>query len=135
MGHTTGSHVLGTGFDANVRPDWLRTGYQRFPYAAQQSGQWWVLRLNHGFPEHDLYTLFVDGTAAADITATGEHPSPLVASVAALTPADPSAAEPHLDADTAAAVVQPLSHYVNYGSEHDDPCLFCSEDYNPLTPA
>jgi hypothetical protein len=53
--------VLGTGFDANVRSDWLRTGYQHFPYAAEQSGQWWVLRLNHGFPEHDLYTLFVDG--------------------------------------------------------------------------
>jgi hypothetical protein len=32
-------------------------------------------------------------------------------------------------------VVQTVSGYVNYGSEHDDPCLFCSEDYNPLTPA
>jgi hypothetical protein len=133
MARTRGTHVTAAAIDITARPDWQRTGYKFFPYAAQQSGQWWVLRLNHGFPEHDLYTLFIDGTAAADITDGGEHPSPLAASVAALTPADPSAAEPHLDADTAAAVVQTVSGYVNYGSEHDDPCLFCSEDYDPMT--
>lgn len=32
----------------------------------------------------------------------------------------------------AAAVVRALSRYVNYGSEHDDPCIFCSEDYDPM---
>jgi hypothetical protein len=125
--------VTSTAIDTAAQPHWLRTGYKFFPYAAQQSGHWWVLRLNHGFPEHDMYTVFVDGTPAADITATADHPSPLVASVAPLKPADPAAAEPQLDAETATAVVQTVARYVNYGSEHDDPCLFCSEDYDPMT--
>jgi len=30
-------------------------------------------------------------------------------------------------------VVQAVSRYVNYGSEHDDPCIFSSEDYDPMT--
>jgi hypothetical protein len=135
MAHTTGSHVVGTGFDASVRPDWLRTGYKHFPYAAQQSGRWWVLRLNLGFPEHDLYTLFVDGSAVADMTADAGNPSPLLDSVAALKFADPTAAESYLDADTATAVVQAVADYVNYGSEHGDPCLFCSDDHDPMTRA
>jgi hypothetical protein len=29
--------------------------------------------------------------------------------------------------------VQSVAPYVNYGSEHDDPCVFCSEDYDPMT--
>ena len=88
--------MTGTAIDPAAHPKWLRTGYKFFPYAAQQSGHWWVLRLNHGFPEHDLYTVFVDGTAAADVTAGADNPSPLAASVGALKPADP-AAEPALD--------------------------------------
>jgi hypothetical protein len=135
MAHTTGSHVLGTGFDASVRPHWLRTGYKHFPYAAQQSGRWWVLRLNPGFPEHDLYTLFVDGSATVDITGDPGISSALAASVAALKPAGPASAEPHLDAQTATAVVQAVADYVDYGSEHGDPCLFCSDDHDPMTRA
>lgn len=114
--------------DKAARPHWLRTGYRFFPYAAQQSGQWWVLRLNHGFPEHDMYTLFVDGRPIADITGNLDDRFPLVASVASLKPYDGAAAEPALDAGTAAAVVSAVSRYVNYGSERDDPCIFCSDD-------
>lgn len=118
--------------DKTARPLWLRTGYKFFPYAAQQSGHWWVLRFNHGFPEHDMYTLFVDGKAVADITGQPDDPSPLVAGVASLRPYGHAAGGPALDADTAAAVVSTVSPYVNYGSEHDDPCIFCSDDYDGM---
>jgi len=115
-----------------AQPQWLRTGYKFFPYAAHHSGQWWVLRLNHGFPEHDMYTLFIDGSAAIDITADPHDPAPLVAGVASLKRFDRAAAEAQLDAETAAAVVNALSRYVNYGSEHNRPCLFCSDDHDPM---
>ena len=62
--------------DTAVRPHWQRTGYRFFPFATEQSGHWWVLRLNHGFPEHDLYTLFIDGKAAADLTGSPDNPTP-----------------------------------------------------------
>jgi hypothetical protein len=119
--------------DKTARPHWLRTGYRFFPYAAQHRGQWWVLRLNHGFPEHDMYTLFVDGRVVADITGDPDNPTPLVASVSALRPYDPATDEPALDDDTAATVVGAVSRFVNYGSEHDDPCLFCSDDHDGMT--
>ena len=133
MARTKGLHVDRTAIDTTAQPQWLRTGYKFFPYAAHHSGQWWVLRINHGFPEHDLYTLFIDGSPAADITATPDDPSPLIAGVASLKPYDPAAAEPQLDDETAAALVKAVSRYVNYGSEHDDPCIFCSEDYDGMT--
>jgi hypothetical protein len=120
--------VTGTAIDSAARPQWLRTGYAFFPYAADHCDQWWVLRLNHGFPEHDLYTGFIDGSPAADITADPDNPSPLIAGVASLQPYHSAAAEPQLDAETAAAVVQAVSPYVNYGSEYDDACIFCSND-------
>lgn len=115
-------------FDETARPHWHRTGYSLFPYAAQESGQWWVLRLNYGFPEHDLYTLFVDGRPAADITGNPDHPSALVRTIASLRPYDPAADEPSLGEETAAIAVAPVSRYASYGSEHDDPCIFCSDD-------
>jgi hypothetical protein len=124
--------VTGTAIDTSAHPNWLRTGYKFFPYAAKQSGHWWVLRLNTGFPEHDLYTLFVDGAASVDITGPGD--TPLAASVAALTPADQTG-DAQLDPEIAAAVVQAVAPYVNYGSEHDDECLFCSGDDDPMTRA
>lgn len=122
----------GPAFDTTAQPDWLRTGYKFFPYAAQQSGHWWVLRLNHGFPEHDLYTLFVDGRAVADITGNADDHSPLVTSVASLKPYDHAATEPELDPDTAATIVNAVSRYANYGSESDEPCIFCSDDYDGM---
>lgn len=114
--------------DETVDPKWLRTGFKFFPYAAQQDGHWWVLRLNYWFPEHDMYTLFVDGRPAVDVTGDAEHSSPLVRSIASLRPHDPAMGEPFLDVSTAAAVVQVVSRYADYGSEHGDPCLFCSDD-------
>ncbi|MDM4142593.1 MULTISPECIES: hypothetical protein [Mycobacterium] len=115
--------------DETAQPDWLRTGYKFFPYAAAQDGHWWVLRLNYGFPEHDMYTLFVDGRSTVDITGSPDHSSALVRSIASLRPYDESTvAEPSLDASTAAEVVQTVARYADYGSEHGEPCLFCSED-------
>jgi hypothetical protein len=133
MVHTKGLHVDGTAIDTAARLQWSRTGYTFFPYAVNYCGQWWVLRLNHGFPEHDIYTVFIDARPAGDITANTGDPSPLVASVVSLKPFDRVAAEPELDTETAAAVVQAVSRYVNYGSERDDPCLLCSQDYDPMT--
>nr|MBC9862664.1 hypothetical protein [Mycobacterium pseudoshottsii] len=119
--------------DQTAQPHWMRTGYKYFPYAAWQSGQWWVLRLNHGFPEHDLYSLFVDGTAIADITGNPSDPSPLVASVASLKPYSDPADQPALDAETATKIVNTVARYVSYGSEHNDPCISCSGNHDAMT--
>ena len=119
--------------DANVLPEWKRTGYTHFPYAANQSGRWWVLRRNFGFPEHDMYTVFVDGRAAADVTGDVNAGAPLVASIGALHSTESDRAS--LDVDTAAAVVRGVSAYVNYGSETGDPCTFCSDDRDGMTRA
>ena len=116
--------------DLYTRPPWKRTGYRYFPYAAQRSGAWWVLRLNTGFPEHDAYTLFVDGRAAGDLTGSPSTDIPLLASVHALG----RAALPVLDPETARAVVGAVAQFVEYGSESGDPCPFCSTGREGLTP-
>lgn len=116
----------GPAIDTSARPAWQRTGNKHFPYAAHQSGRWWILRANYGFPEHDMYTLFVDDLAVADITADTDHPVPLLASIGALPFTHPDPAIPLLDQDTADKVVSIVATYTNYGSEHDDPCMFCS---------
>ncbi len=115
----------GPPIDTTARPVWQRTGHPAFPFAAHQCGQWWVLRFNRGFPEHDMYTLFVDGQAAADITADPNHPMPLLAGIGAL-PTSPGADSPTLAADTATAAIATVDGYADYGSEHGDPCVFCS---------
>jgi hypothetical protein len=79
-----------------------------------------------------MCTLFVDGKPAVDVTGSTDHSSALVRSMAPLRPYDPEAGEPTLEADTAASVVAPVSGYVNYGSEHDDPCMFCSDDHDGM---
>jgi hypothetical protein len=133
MSSSDGSHpATAPAVEEAAQPQWLRTGCRFFPYAARQSGQWWVLRLNHGFPEHDMYTLFVDGKPAVDVTGSADHFSALVRSIAPLRPYDSAAGEPTLQADTAATVVAAVSSYVNYGSEHDDPCMFCSDDHDGM---
>jgi hypothetical protein len=68
--------------NGDAQPHRLRTGFKCFPYAARQFGHWWVLRLNYGFPEHDMYTLFVDGEATVDITGIPDHSRALVRSAA-----------------------------------------------------
>lgn len=119
--------------DTSARPEWLRTGYKFFPYAAMRSGKWWVLRFNYGFPEHDLYTLFIDGDCAGDITGDMTSKIPLVASIGALKPELSTTDEPTLDPDTAASVITAVASYVNYGSERNDPCIFCSENHDGMT--
>lgn len=53
--------------DHLARPvEWRRTGARVFVHAARVDGTWWVLRLN-GFPDHPLFTLFVDGTGIGDV--------------------------------------------------------------------
>jgi hypothetical protein len=115
--------------DTDVRPHWMRTCYNYFPYATWHCGQWWVLRANYCFPGHDLCTLFIDGRAVAGITATINDPRPLVVSIAALDPILPQPAEhvPALPADIADSVVAGLADYVVYGSEFDEPrpCVAC----------
>ncbi|MUL61154.1 hypothetical protein B5P44_00970 [Mycobacterium sp. CBMA 213] len=119
----------GPPIDITARPAWQRTGHKAFPFAAQQSGQWWVLRFNFGFPEHDMYTLFVDGRAVADITADPDNPMPLLASIGALpTSSDPGT--PALDTDLATAAIGTVAGFADYGSEHGDPCIFCSSAAN-----
>lgn len=121
--------------DSSSRPVWFRTGYRYFPYAARQSGQWWVLRKNYGFPEHDMYTLFVDGRAALDVTGDVNHRIPLAAAIGALGRADSPAGEPVLAPDLAESAVRAVANYVVYGSEADDPCVWCDHfaERNPMT--
>lgn len=121
--------------DWSVRPVWGRTGYKFFPYATQQSDQWWVLRLNFDFPEHDLYTLFVDGRATLDVTGDINHHLPLAASVGALKPFDRQAGEPELAPELAETAVRPVAKYVVYGSEVNNPCDWCDHlaDHDPMT--
>ncbi|WP_380280185.1 hypothetical protein [Kitasatospora purpeofusca] len=45
---------------------WHETDSGAFPHAARVGGRWWVLRLN-GFPDHPLYTLFIDGEVRCDL--------------------------------------------------------------------
>lgn len=46
---------------------WQCTGAPVFVHAARVDDAWWVLRRN-GFPDHPLYTLFVGGVVAGDVT-------------------------------------------------------------------
>lgn len=94
-----------------ARLEWRRTGYVYFPYAAMVSGQWWVLRFNPDFPAHDMYTVFVDGCARGDCTVE----SGVFAGAEAL------------DAGLAESVVGAVARYLVYGSEYDDPCVFCAD--------
>lgn len=123
----------GRAIDVNADPHWKRTGYRYFPYAAQQSGSWWVLRINTGFPEHDMFTVFIDGRAVSDITGSQDSDTPLVASVGALEWPSQKDGWPALESATAAAVVGEVAQFVEYGSEHGEECMFCSHDRDGMT--
>jgi hypothetical protein len=53
--------------DVLARPVvWQRTNARVFVHAAWADSAWWVLRLNE-FPEHPLFTLFIDGVVVGDL--------------------------------------------------------------------
>ncbi|WP_019631132.1 hypothetical protein [Actinomadura atramentaria] len=90
--------------------EWWRTGDARFPVAANMDGCWVVLRLN-GFPDHPLWTVFVDGAARWDADALPpEWGAPLETSATAPDPA------------LAAQVLAPVQGFAVYGSEVGEPC-------------
>ncbi|MGW5143136.1 hypothetical protein ACWEPH_29120 [Nocardia beijingensis] len=96
--------------ELSARPRWQSTGNDKFPVAAHVDGQWWVLRLN-GFPDHPLWTLFIDGAPRFDIDDTPPTwGRPSVRSA------------PPLDRATADRILSPIQHFVTYGSEAGDPC-------------
>ena len=101
-----------------TRPLWRGTGSPYFPVAAEMDGQWWVLRRN-AFPDHPLWTLFVDGARRCD----ADDPPDAWGAVR------PDPAAPPLDPETARTVLEPLARFAAYGSETGEPCdgLFCCE--------
>jgi hypothetical protein len=92
-----------------VQPSWRRTGNAFFPVVARINGQWWVLRLN-SFPDHPLWTLFVDGVGRFDIddapTAWG----------------DPSKTDTFLAVSEASEAMMAVLGFEAYGSDVGQPC-------------
>lgn len=115
-----------------ARPQWQRTGFRYFPYAAPRDGVWWVLRVNHGFPEHDLFTLFVDGTAVAEATPSGGS-CPFDASLTRLEPLR-EGRESLMDPIIARAAIAPVAAFADFGSEDGDTCDFCFNDKDGYAP-
>jgi hypothetical protein len=95
--------------ELTAQPRWRRTGNAFFPVVARVSGQWWVLRMND-FPDHPLWTLFVDGERRSDIDDTP--------------PAwgKPSKTVTFLEANDASGALTPVRHFVAYDSEIGQPC-------------
>jgi hypothetical protein len=91
-------------------PQWRRTGNVYFPVAAAVDGTWWVLRINN-YPDHPVWTLFVDGVRRFDIDDTPPTWGQ---------PYDPTA--PSLDANTTREILLPIEDSVAYGSEVGQPC-------------
>ncbi len=57
--------------DHLTRPvEWRQADETVFAYAAVVNDAWWVLRRN-SFPDHPLYTLFVDGAVVGDVQDVG----------------------------------------------------------------
>lgn len=92
------------------RPHWHGTGNPYFPLAARVSGQWWVLRLN-SFPDHPLWTWFVDGQARCDI----DDAPPSWGNVS-------SVGAPALGSGDARDALEPVQDLIAYGSEAGRPC-------------
>lgn len=102
---------------AHTTPAWKSTGNSKFPLAAEVNGGWWVLRMNP-FPDHSLWTLFIDGTARYDLDNTPPSWGTL-----------PAAATPDFDSGTVARILAPVRNFEIYGSEVGRPCdgLFCCD--------
>lgn len=97
-------------YEWQAQPRWFGTGNRKFPLAAAVGGQWWVLRLNP-FPDHSLWTLFVDGVARYDLDDAPPNWG-VLAPVSAL-PLDPWTAE---------SLLAPLRDFTVYASEVGQPC-------------
>jgi hypothetical protein len=124
--------------DTDVEPSWLRTGYRYFPYAALESGRWWVIRVNYCFPEHDIATLFIDGAAVADLTAVASDVRPLVASIGRMPMTNPDSADglQTMPRELARRVVGGVADFVDHGSEWGQPCPWCTfAEHDPFTRA
>ncbi|MFJ7277833.1 hypothetical protein [Kitasatospora sp. NPDC098663] len=90
---------------------WCDTGTGVFCYAARVEGRWWVLRLND-FPEHPLYTFFIDAQVVGDVTddpaVWQQLPSP--------------EALPALSAPELTEVLRLMAGLGPYGAEAGTPC-------------
>jgi hypothetical protein len=93
-----------------TEPAWFWTGSTVFVYAAWVDERSWVLRLND-FPEHPLYTLFIDGIVVGDLDDPPEGWR-----------LRPASALPVLDPERCAELVQSLSDLGPYGAEEGVPC-------------
>jgi len=91
---------------------WQRTGAQAFVYAARVDGTWWVLRRN-GFPDHPLFTLFVDGAVVGDVQDLRTRAPSWDLDVADR----PALTGPHRD-----EILTSLRGLGPYGSEAGQPC-------------
>jgi hypothetical protein len=88
-------------------------------------GAWWVLRIN-SFPDHPLWTLFVDGRPYCDL-----DDLPAGWSEVAGPPA------PMLRAPELREALTPVAGYLAYGSEVGRPCdnMFCCGDLTRRAPS
>ncbi|RKE23472.1 hypothetical protein [Streptomyces sp. TLI_171] len=89
---------------------WHTVDSNVFPYAARLDGRWLVLRLND-FPEHPLYTLFVDGQVIGDLN-----------DVPSTWQLRPRATLPVLTAQDRLTVLRLMTGRGPYGAEADAPC-------------
>ena len=94
----------------DARPQWYRTGRTFFPYAALVDGRWWILRLNC-FPDHPIWTLFIDDGRRFDLETDPEGWGIRTADQA-----------PLLEERDAAEVLAPVDGLARYGSEVGAPC-------------
>jgi len=99
-----------------ARLRWMRTGDAYFPAAAEVDGVWWVLRIN-SFPDHPLWTLFVDGVRSRDVDLGQEPPGWDI----------PDPENPPMDGATVEGVLAPIVSFIAYGSEVGQACdnMFC----------
>ncbi|WP_280426843.1 hypothetical protein [Nocardia carnea] len=95
---------------AQARPEWKSTGSTKFPLAARVDGCWWVLRMNP-FPDHCMWTLFIDGVVRYDLEKTPPDWGRLGLGSA-----------PLLDQVTTDRILAPLRGFTVYGSEAGRPC-------------
>ncbi len=93
-----------------AHPAWQKTGNPRFPIVARFDKSWWVLRAN-AFPDHPMWTLFVDGQRRFDV----DDPPAAWGSLA-------EGDLPAVDESTAVDVLRAVKKYTAFGSEVGRAC-------------